>query len=147
MVSPKKDLIADGAGASHGQNVLGVGLDDNASNAEVHQRFRFAELFLDFYLFCVGRGRNRVRHIDNGRDAAAHRCGRPGLKVFLVGHAGFAEMHMAIEDAGQNMLALGVDFFLALRQLIVGADGDNFLVALWQRRPETFPWVLPPNRF
>jgi hypothetical protein len=46
-----------------------------------------------------------------------------------MGHAGFAEMDMAIEDPGQNMFALRVDFFLALRQLVVGADGDDFLVA------------------
>ncbi len=58
----------------------------------------------------LGRGRQRVRigHFKDGRDAAEHRATRTCLKVFLVGEAGLAEMHLTVDDAGQHMQAAAI---------------------------------------
>ncbi len=58
----------------------------------------------------LGRGRQRVRigHFKDGRDAAEHCAARTCLKVFLVGEAGLAEMHLTVDDAGQHMQAAAI---------------------------------------
>ena len=56
-----------------------------------------------------GRGRVGVRHLEHRRDAAQHRAARAGFEVFLVGEAGLAEMHMAVDHARQHMQAAAVD--------------------------------------
>ena len=52
----------------------------------------------------LGRGRVRigVRHLEDGGDAAQHRAARAGLQVFLPLHARLAEVHLGVDDAGQD---------------------------------------------
>ena len=94
----EKDLVADGAGSSHGQNVFGIGLDDHAGDAEIDQRPRFAEFLFHFDLLGISSRRHGVRHVDNGSYAAAHGRGGAGVEIFFVGHARFSELNMAVEQ-------------------------------------------------
>ena len=93
----EENLVTDGAGGGHGQNIFGVGLHDDAGDAEVDQRFGFAQFFLDLNLLGVRRGRHGIGHVDDGGDAAADRRGGAGVEILFVGHAGFAEVDMAVE--------------------------------------------------
>ena len=108
MVSPKKDLVTDGARGGHGQNVFGVGLHDHAGNAEVDQGFGLAQLLFDLNLLGVcGRGYG-IGHVDDGGDATAHSCRGAGVEIFFMGHAGFTEVHMTVEQPRQNMFSFDV---------------------------------------
>ena len=51
------------------------------------------------------RQRVGVGHLEDGGDAAHHRGARAGLEVFLVLGAGLAEMHLRVDDAGQDVQA------------------------------------------
>ena len=55
------------------------------------------------------RQRVGVGHLEDRRDAAQHGRARARLEVFLVLEAGLAEMHLAVDDAGQDMQAAAVD--------------------------------------
>ena len=112
----------------HRQDVVGVGLMHDAEHGEVAQRFGFADLLLDADLLGIFGRRDLVRHVDDGRDAAADRCGRAGREVLLVRHAGIAEMDVGVDQAGQDVQAGGVDRLLAVRQRVVGADRDDLAV-------------------
>ena len=57
----------------------------------------------------VGRLRVGVGHLEHGRDAAHHRRERAGLQVLLVLAARLAEMHLRVDDAGQDSQPAGVD--------------------------------------
>ena len=50
-----------------------------------------------------------VRHLEHGGDAAEH--GRPaaGFQIFLVLEPWLAEMHLGVDDAGQDVQAGGVE--------------------------------------
>ena len=71
----KKNLVTDGAGCSHWENIFGIRLHHDPGDTEVDQRLGFAELLLDLHLFGVGGRRHRVRHIDDRGNAAANRGG------------------------------------------------------------------------
>ena len=58
-----------------------------------------------------GGGRVGVRHLEHRRDAAQHRRARAGFEIFLVGQPRLAEMHMAVDHAGQDVQAPAVDGF------------------------------------
>ena len=66
-------------------------------------------------LHLVGEGllgdgqRIGVRHFEHRRHPAHHGTARSGFKIFLVGQARLAEMHLRIDHAGQDMQALAVD--------------------------------------
>ena len=62
-----------------------------------------------------------VRHLEHRSDAAHHRRQRAALKVFLVGEAGLAEMHLGVDHARQEMQAPAVDH-LARRRARQVAD-------------------------
>jgi hypothetical protein len=84
-------------------------------------------------------GRDRVgigvRHLKHGRDAAEHRAARAGLQVFLPLHAGLAEMHLGVDDAGQDGQAARVEH-LAGRGLAEVADvGDQPVAHPHVRQP------------
>ena len=98
------------------------------STAKSHSDFELGDLLLDVDLLGVLGRRNLVRHVDDGGDAAAHRRGRAGGEVFLVRHAGIAEVHVRVDQAGQNMLPADVDDLLAVGQRVVGADRDDLAV-------------------
>ena len=53
----------------------------------------------------------RVRHLENGRDAASDRGSAPRLEIFFMRQARLAEMHLGIDDPRQNMQARRVDDF------------------------------------
>ena len=101
---------------------------------DARQHFQFAELFgvlaggadiegkvamhavvgaLDLVGDRFGGGRERigVRHLEHGGDAAQHRTARTRFEVFLVGEAGLAKMHVAVDHARQEMQAAAVDHF------------------------------------
>ena len=50
-----------------------------------------------------------VGHLEDGRHAAEHRRARTRLQIFLVLQARLAEMHLAVDDAGQDVQAAAVD--------------------------------------
>ena len=53
--------------------------------------------------------RLRVRHFEDGGDAAGNRRTAAGFQIFLVLEARLAEMHLRVDDAGQDVQARGVD--------------------------------------
>ncbi len=59
----------------------------------------------------IGGNRQRVGvgHLEDGGDPAHDGGARTGLEVFLVFGAGLAEMHLRVDDAGQDMEAGAVD--------------------------------------
>ena len=57
----------------------------------------------------AGGGRLGVRHLEHRGDAAQHRAARAGFQVLLVGEAGLAEMHVAVDHARQHVQAAAVD--------------------------------------
>ncbi len=52
-----------------------------------------------------------VRHLEHGRHPAHDRAARARLQILLVGQPGFAEMHLRVHHAGQDVQALAVDHF------------------------------------
>ena len=50
-----------------------------------------------------------VGHLEHRRHATHHGAARPAFQVFLVRKTGFAEMHLGIDDAGQDVQALAID--------------------------------------
>ena len=54
-----------------------------------------------------GGGRIGVGHLEHRGDAAEHRAARAGFQIFLVGQAGLAKMHVAVDHARQHMQARG----------------------------------------
>ena len=73
----------------------------------------------------AGRGRIGVGHLEHGGHPAEHGRARAGLQIFLVFQAGLAEMHLGVDDAGQDVQAAAVDA-LARRGAAQGADfGDE----------------------
>ena len=72
-----------------------------------------------------GRGeRIGVRHFEHRRHPAQHGGARTGLQILLVGQAGLAEMHLRVDDAGQDMQPRAVDALpgAGLRQIANGRD-------------------------
>ena len=58
---------------------------------------------------CGGDGeRLGIGHFENAGDAAHDRGAAAGFQVFLVFKAGLAEMHLAVDDAGQDVQALAI---------------------------------------
>ncbi len=55
------------------------------------------------------RQRIGVGHVEDADDAAQNRAARSRFKVFLMRRARLAEMHLRVDDAGQNMQAATVD--------------------------------------
>ena len=85
----------------------------------------------------LGRDRQRVGvgHLEHRRDAAENGGARAGLEVLLVGQARLAEMHLAVDHAGQDMQPAAVDP-LARRGRVEIADlGDLAVVTPMSRRP------------
>ena len=57
----------------------------------------------------AGGGRFRVRHLEHGGDAPQHGRPAPGLQILLMLEPGLAEMHLAVDHAGENVQAGSVD--------------------------------------
>ena len=72
----------------------------------------------------AGGERAGVGHLEHRRDAAQHRGAGAGLEIFLVGQAGIAKMHLAIDDARQDVEAGGVDHGGGARRR-QGSDGAD----------------------
>ena len=129
MVSPKKILKPDCAGAGHGQNIFRVGLHNHAGNAEVNERLGLSQFLFDFYLLGIRGRRHRIGHVDDAGNTAADGRGGTRGEVFLVGHAGLSEVNVPVNNSREDVFTFGVDFLFALGQLIVCADGDDFFIA------------------
>ena len=56
-----------------------------------------------------GGGGFGVGHFEHRGDAAEHGAARARIQVLLVGQARLAEMHMAVDDARQEVQAAAVD--------------------------------------
>ena len=86
------------------------------------------------------RRRVGVGHFEHGGDAAEHGRAGAGLEVFLMRRAGLAKMHLAVDDARQNVQPLAVDPLAAIRPREVAdgddAPGDDADVAQARRRPD-----------
>ncbi len=57
----------------------------------------------------IGGGRLGVRHLEHGGHPAQHRRAAARGQILLVLEAGLAEMHLAVDHAGQNVEAGGID--------------------------------------
>ena len=55
------------------------------------------------------RQRLGVGHLEHGRDPAEHSRAAARLEVLLVLEPRLAEVHLGVDDAGQDMQAAGVD--------------------------------------
>ena len=142
------------AGVVLDQQRAGGGAHEHLHRADAGQHFQFAEVLgvlargagiegeiamhavmaaPDLVGDGLGRGRGRVgvRHLEHRGDAAEHGAARAGFEVLLVGEAGFAEMHVAVDDAGQQVQTLAVDGLagrgprqVADRRELAGADAE-----------------------
>jgi hypothetical protein len=72
-----------------------------------------------------------VRHLEHRGHSAHHRRKRAALKVFLVGQARLAKMHLGIDHARQQMQSLAINDLaggslsqVADRRETAGADAD-----------------------
>ena len=74
----------------------------------------------------LGRGGERVGvgHFEHGGDAAEHGGRRAGLQVFLVNGAGLAEMHLAVDHAGQDVQPPAIHDFAGGRRREIADAGD-----------------------
>ena len=70
------------------------------------------------------RRRVGVGHFEHGGHPAENGRARAGLQILLVDEAGLAEMHLAVDDAGQNMQALAVDPFACRGAAEIADLGD-----------------------
>ena len=68
--------------------------------------FCSAQLLLDLDLFGLGCRGNGIRHVDHDGHAAAYRRSRTGGEIFFMRHARLSEMHVAVNDAGQDVFSL-----------------------------------------
>ena len=105
------------------QPVDGV-VAQQAVDAVVHVR-GFGRLLLQAQGFQRAGGRVGVGHLEHRGHAAAGCSGGPGLPGFLVRVARVAEVHMAVDGAGQQVLALGAQLFAGRRHQVVMADGHD----------------------
>ena len=78
--------------------------------------------------FGVADGRQRVRHVEHGGDAAERRRRRAAAEVFLVRIAGVAEMHVNVDRAGQDMQPGRIQRFARRRHRLRRADGVDLAV-------------------
>ena len=86
-------------------------------------------MLLDLDLLGVCRRRHRIRHVNNKSDSTTD-CGcRARGEIFFVSHAGLSKMDVSVDDTGENMFTFRVDLLFALGELVVRADGNEFLVA------------------
>ena len=89
----------------------------------------------DFRLICSAvdraRGRDAVeRHVEDGRDAARRRGPGGGREALPLGAAGLVDVHVAVDEAGQQHLVVGeVDGLGALEPRLERLDRDDHAVA------------------
>ena len=124
----EEDLVAHRSDPGHGQDLVGVGLHHHAQQREIQQRLLLGQPLLLLHLLGMGHRRDRVGHVHHAGDAPGDGGAGAGAEVFLVGHAGLAEVDVPVDQPGQDMLAPGVDLAGAFRQRVVGADGHEFFV-------------------
>ena len=126
-------VVAEGAGAlehhvadlREGLSLLAAG--ERADRADVAEpgRATAVDLVADAGAR-VGHGVG-VRHGRYVREAAVRRGARAGLDGLLVLEAGVAEVHVHVDEAGNQVLARGIDDLGALRGLQVMAHLDDLL--------------------
>ncbi len=71
----------------------------HAMHAEAHLSPRVSAVVVSGFVLGISK---------TTTDAAEHRARANCLKVFLVGEAGLAEMHLTVDDAGQHMQAAAI---------------------------------------
>ena len=101
----KEDLEADGAGRGHRQNVVLVWTTTPVTPKSTSD-FASPKLLFDFYLLGICGRRDGIGHVDNAGNAAADSRGGARGEVFFVGHAGFSEVNVPINDPGRICLPL-----------------------------------------
>ncbi len=72
----------------------------------------------------AGSERIGVGHFEDGGDTAEHRRARTGLQIFLVLQAGLAEMHLAVDDTGQDVQAAAIDRLTGRSLAEIADSGD-----------------------
>ena len=89
---------------------------------------------LEFERRDVGRGGNVVqRHLDEARDAARRHRLRTRFVAFPFGAAGFAQVHVRVDHAGEHVATRGVADVLRLF-IDRRGDADDFPVLHADRR-------------
>ncbi len=73
--------------------------------------------------FRRAHGRQCVRHVEHRGDAAERRGRRAAGKIFLLGIAGIAKMHVNVDCAGQDMQPGRIQPLAARRHRLRRADG------------------------
>ena len=76
--------------------------------------------------FRRGAGWLVVRHVQHCGYAACCRCCRAGEEIFLVFHAGVTEVDMAVDQAGDDIVAIGIEDLVRSAQFL--GYGDNLAV-------------------
>ncbi len=122
-------LEAGDAGLGERRQLVEVVLVEQPVDAVVDMRLAFGGVLLERQGVEVGGRRMGVRHLEHGRDAAARGRRGAGAPVLLVLVARLAEMHVAVDDAGQQVAALGIDGLGRRRHQVVGADRRDHAVA------------------
>src|SRR5262249_895422 len=100
----------------------------HAENREVAKRFGLPDLSFDVDLLGVLGRWDLVRHVDDCGDAAAHRGGGAGREVFLVSYARITEVHVRVDETREDMEAARIDYPLAVRQRVAGADRHDLAI-------------------
>ena len=72
----------------------------------------------------AGGQRVGVGHLEDGGHAPHHGGARAGLEIFLVLEPGLTEVHLGVDDAGQDMQAGRVDHLAGAGRVEL-ADGDD----------------------
>ena len=103
------ELEADHAGLDQRRHVLDRVLAEHGVEAVIDMRLLGRHLVLGGERLRRADGRDRVRHVEHGGDAAERRRDRAAREVFLLRIAGIAEVHMHVDRAGQDVHAGDVD--------------------------------------
>ena len=122
------ELEADHAAVDQRGNVLDRVLAEHGVEAVIDVRLLGRHLVLGGERFRRADGRDRVRHVEHGGDAAEGRRDRAAREVLLLRIAGIAEMHMHVDRAGQHVHAGDVDCLARWRHCVRAADAENLSV-------------------
>ena len=129
-----ESLEARDAGLGHRNEVGRVPGNEPAHGGVVDPAGILGVRHLEFERRDVGRGGDVVqRHLDEARDAARSHRLRPGFVAFPFGTAGFAQVHVRVDHAGEHVATRGVADVLRLF-IDRRGDADDFPVLHADRR-------------
>jgi len=115
-----------------------VFLGDRSEQREVHVRLRSEDVGFGLEAIDGEHRRDRVRHLDDRRDASCSRCSGPRLHALLLGISWFPEVDVAIHETGEDDLAVERDPFLRIQRHTLAST-------MWLIEPSVTPSVAFRN--